>query len=124
MANKKLTKKKALVLTLQKDRQGLIDLLFDDRELIAGSYRESLCRCGRAGCHCEKEGGHLVGRISRWENGKLKNKVVRVADRERIQKLVVNYQAHKKTLNQIKIIDDRQKIILKSVIRLKSITYA
>lgn len=123
MASKKTTKKKEQVLTLQKVRQGLIDLLLRDCELIEGSYRESLMRCGRRGCHCENAGGHLVGRISRWENGKLKNKVVRIADRERIKKLAVNYQTHKKTLGQIKRIDDRQKILLKSVIRLKSITY-
>lgn len=123
MASKMMTKKKEQVLTLQKVRQGLIGLLLGDCELIEGSYRESLMRCGRGGCHCEKEGGHLVSRISRWENGKLKNKVVRVADRERIQKLVTQYRTHKKTLSQIKRIDERQKILLKSVIRLKSITY-
>jgi hypothetical protein len=108
---------------LQKDRQKLFDFLLSDCELIEGSYQESLLRCGRTGCHCEKEGGHLVGRISRWQKGKLKNKVVRVADRERIRKLVADDKAHKKALNQIKKIDDRQKRFLKNVIHLKSMNY-
>lgn len=123
MASKKLNKNREQILDLQKDRQRLFDFLLSHCELIEGSYRESLLRCGRAGCHCEKAGGHLVGRISRWQEGKLKNKVVRVADRERIRKLVADYKAHKKALNQIKKIDDLQKTLLKSVIHLKSINY-
>ena len=124
MASKILTKKKGQILTLQKERQRLFDFLLSDCELIEGSYRESLLRCGRAGCHCEKEGGHLVGRISRWQEGKLKNKVVRIADRERILKLAADCRAHKKALNQIKKIDGRQKTLLKNVIHLKGIHYA
>jgi len=73
---------KEKIVEIEKERKHLIRFLLSDCKLVEGSLRGSLIRCDRQGCHCEKEPIHPVTRISRWIDGKLKNKVVRVADRE------------------------------------------
>lgn len=123
MSTKKINKNREKISEVEKKRKRLIKFLLSDCELVEGSIRDLLIRCGRPGCHCEKEPIHPITRLSRWENGKLKNKVVRVADREWVKKLSDNHKAHKQALSDLEKINKKEKEIIKTVIKLKSIKY-
>ena len=72
MSNMKLTAKQNALLQLQAERKKLIEPFLKDDELTEGSYAEVLQKCGRLGCYCEKKPTHLVTRVSKWLEGKLK----------------------------------------------------
>src|SRR5271169_3296068 len=116
----KINKKKEKVQEAEQKRQRLVDILLSDSMLVEGSLQDVLVRCGRKGCHCEKKPLHPVSRLSRWENGKLKNKIVRVADREFIRKLSVNYKEHKKALSDLAKLNAEEGKLLKAVMKLKN----
>ena len=108
---------------LENARKELLRLIFDDGELIEGSYCEILVKCGRAGCHCEKKPCHLVARLSIREDGKIKNKVVRVADRENVKRLIERFQEHKQALQELERINEMEREILKVLIKQKNKGY-
>lgn len=118
-----INNKKEEIKEIQKQRKHLIKLLFSLCELIEGSLRDSLVRCGRPRCRCEKEPIHPVTRLSRWENGKLKNKIVRVADRQRVRILSDNYKKHKQAMSDLIKLNKQEKEIIKTVVKLKTINY-
>lgn len=123
MSIKLIKKKKEKVSEIEKERKRLIKFLFSDCQLVEGSLRESLIQCGRPGCHCEKEPIHPVTRISRWEKGKLKNKIVRVADREWVKNLSDNYKKNKKALSNLSKLNEKEREIIKTVIKSKTVKY-
>jgi len=108
---------------LEKERKRLIRILLSDCKLVEGSLRDLLVRCGRKGCHCEKGPIHPITRLSHWENGKLKNKIVRIADREVIRKLSNNYKDHKRALGDLAKTNAEELKLLKSVVKSKIIRY-
>ena len=81
MSTKDLRKLKKEIRRLTRGREQLLERFFTKEKLILGSHMETRMRCGTAGCHCHKDGGHPTVRISRWVNGKLKSKIVRIDDR-------------------------------------------
>ena len=87
--------KKALeeLRSLRKKRSDLVRVFYRDEELIAGSYGELYIRCGTPTCHCHKDGGLFATRLSRWVGGKLKSRIVRVADRDRVKKASDHYNS-------------------------------
>ena len=107
----------------ERERKRLMTTLLNDSNLVEGSLRDVMVRCGRKGCHCEKEPVHPVTRLSRWENGKLKNKIVRVDDRELIRKLSHNYREHKNALSKLVKLNDEEMQWLKSVLKSKMVKY-
>ena len=109
--------------TLQEQRQQAWKIFFTPSVLVEGSFRELLIRCGRPNCHCQNQPAHLVSRLSHWEQGKLKNKVVRVADRQRIKSLSDNYKEHRQALSQLLKVNKKEYQLLKNFIRLKLIPY-
>jgi hypothetical protein len=119
-----MIKGKSKIHKLEQERTKLLDLLLSDDRLIEGSYSEILVKCGRAGCHCEKKPIHLVARLGIREEGKVKNKVVRVADRENVQKLTDRYKAHKQALHKLKQINEAERTILKDVMKQKNSGYS
>ncbi len=120
---KKINNQKEEITEIQKQRKRLIKLLFSNCELIEGSLRDSLIRCGRSGCHCRKQPSHPVTRLSRWDKGKLKNKIVRVADRQWVKKLSDNYKQHKQALRDLVKLNEKETEIIKTTIKLKTIKY-
>jgi hypothetical protein len=110
-------------LKFERERKRLMTTLLNDCNLVEGSLRDLLVRCGRKGCHCEKEPVHPVTRLSRWENGKLKNKIVRVDDRELIRKLSHNYREHRNALSKLIKLNDEEMQWLKSVLKSKTVKY-
>lgn len=108
---------------LEKQRTELLQLILDDSYLIEGSYCEILVKCGRRGCHCEENPCHPVARLSMRENGKIKNKVVRVADKENVKHLVARYQEHKNALQELARLYEMEREILKSLIKQKNKGY-
>jgi hypothetical protein len=126
LSTQKLKKLNAMQQSLQnfhEQRQQAWKMFFTPSPLIEGSYRESFIRCGKPTCHCQNQPAHLVSRLSHWEQRKLKNKVVRVADRQRIKSLSDSYKEHKHVLNQLVRLNKKECQILKNVINLKSISY-
>jgi hypothetical protein len=123
MSTKLIKKNKEEIVEIEKERKRLIRFLLSDCKLVEGSLRDSLIRCGRQGCHCKKEPIHPVTRISRWIDGKLKNKVVRVADREWVEILSGNYKKSKKALGDLAKLNEDEREIIKTLIKLKTIKY-
>jgi hypothetical protein len=80
-------------------------------------------RCGKPTCRCHQEGGHYATRLSRWVGGKLKSKIVRIADRERIKKASDRYKSHKSVLRNLKKIHLEELKLLKRIIELKTTIY-
>ena len=120
---KKLNTMQRSLQAFQEQRQHAWKIFFTPSPLIEGSFRESLIRCGKPTCHCQNQPAHLVSRISHWEQGKLKNKVVRVADRQRIKSLSDSYKEHKHLLNQLIKLNKKECQLLKNAINLKAISY-
>ena len=118
-----IIKGKSKISKLEQERAKLLDLLLSDDPLIEGSYSEILVKCGRAGCHCEKKPIHLVARLGMREDGKIKNKVVRVVDREAVQKLTGRYKEHKQALQELERVNEAEREVLKEVIRQKNCGY-
>jgi hypothetical protein len=123
MSNNNLKKYKQEILRLSKKRQKLLEVFLSKQLLIQGSYKETRMRCSSAGCHCHKDGGHPTMRISHWENGKLKSKVVRIDDRKWVAEASANYKAHKQALRDITKVSTREKEVLKLLIEQKSQKY-
>ena len=120
---KKLNKTQQSLHALKEQRHNLWKIFFSPSLLVEGSFGEFLMRCGRANCHCRNQPCHLVTRISRWQEGKLKHKVVRVADRQRIKPLSDNYKEHTRALNQLIKVNKKEYQLLKNVIGIKSFPY-
>jgi len=121
--SRKIIVKEEKIHELEKERKRLIRILLSDCKLVEGSLRDLMVRCGRKGCHCEKEPIHPVTRLSHWENGKLKNKIVRIADRELIRKLSNNYKEHKRVLRDLAKRNAEEIKLLKSLLKSKTIRY-
>ncbi len=123
MSNENLKKFKQEVRRLTRKREQLLARFFSKEKLVLGSYMETRMRCGTTGCHCHKDGGHPTTRISRWVEGKLKSKIVRVDDREWVAEAAVNYKAHKQAMSEISKINAREKELLKMIVEHKSQIY-
>ena len=123
MSNKKLVTKQKALLQLQDERKNLIEPFLENDEFTEGSYMEVLQKCGRPGCHCEKKPTHLVSRISKWTEGKLKHKVVRIEDRDRIRQLVEIYKRHKTAMAKLVKDAKKEKEIMNTIIKLKNRPY-
>lgn len=119
----KMIKKKNKFSKLENVRKELLRLILADDEIIEGSYCELLVKCGKVGCHCEKKPCHLVARLSIREDGKIKNKVVRVTDRENVKRLTERYREHKQALKELQEIHEMEQEILKELIKLKNKGY-
>lgn len=123
MSNENLRKYEKEVFQLSEKRQKLLQIFFSNQLLILGSYTETRMRCSSPGCHCHKDGGHPTMRISYWDNGKLKSKVVRIDDRQWVAEAAANYKAHKQALRDIAELNIREKEVLKMIIELKTQIY-
>jgi hypothetical protein len=120
---KDLQKAREKLRSLQKQRSGLLRIFSRNEELIAGSYGEVHIRCGQPTCRCHKEGGHFATRLSQWVGGKLKTKIVRVADRERVKTASDHYKSHKSALRELRKLHTEELRILKRIIELKTAQY-
>ncbi|MFW9990282.1 MAG: DUF6788 family protein [Candidatus Odinarchaeota archaeon] len=118
-----IEQKKEKILQLIQKQNELITLFFNDDLLIIGSYIETKVKCGKKGCHCENKPIHQITKLSKWENKKLKNKIIRVNDRKWVKKCLVNYKTHKKALSDYEKLFKEIKAIMKDIINLKAIIY-
>ena len=109
--------------SLQKARSELLRMFSRDEELIAGSYSEVFIRCGQPTCRCHQEGGHFATRLSQWVAGKLKTKIVRVADRQRVKKASDYYRSHKSALREMRKLHSQELKLLKRIVELKTTRY-
>jgi hypothetical protein len=108
---------------IQTERNSLLRIFYRDKKLVAGSYAEVLVRCGKRTCHCHKEGGHYATRLSRWVNGKLKTKIVCVADRGWVKRASDQYKTHKNALKKLRALHKIELKILNRIIKMKTIDY-
>lgn len=122
-AKKILEKVREKLRSLQKARSELLRMFSRDEELIAGSYSEVFIRCGQPTCRCHQEGGHFATRLSQWVAGKLKTKIVRVADRQRVKKASDYYRSHKSALREMRKLHSQELKLLKRIVELKTTRY-
>jgi hypothetical protein len=122
-AKNNLKKVQEKLRSLQKDRSGLLRTFYRDEILIAGSFSEVYIRCGKLTCRCHQEGGHFATRLSKWAGGKLKTKIVRIADRERVKMASDHYKSHKSVLRDLKKLHAEELKLLKLIIELKTTIY-
>ena len=109
--------------SLRKERSDLLRIFDRDQQLIAGSYGEVFIRCGQPTCRCHEGGGHYTTRLQQWVDGKLKTKIVRVADRESVKKASDYDESHKFALRYMKNLHAKEHKILKRIVVLKTTTY-
>ncbi|TFG48545.1 MAG: hypothetical protein E4H40_04495 [Candidatus Brocadiia bacterium] len=122
-STQKLKKAQEQLRNRQKERQKLLRIFYRDEILIAGSYGEVFIRCGKATCRCHEEGGHFATRLSMWCCGKLKTKIVRVSDREWVEKASCHYKSHKSVLRNLKKLHAEELKMLKRIVELKTVKY-
>ena len=122
-ANKRLQETRDKLRNLQKNRSELLRIFYRDEALIAGSHGELFIRCGKPTCRCQEEGGHFATRLSQWVGGKLKTKIVRVADRERVKKASDEYKSHKSALRGVKTLHTEELKLLRQIVELKTTKY-
>lgn len=120
---KKLKKAQEQLRNRQEERQKLLRIFYRDEILIAGSYSEVFIRCGKATCRCHEEGGHYATRLSKWVDGKLKSKIVRIVDRERVKIASDHYKSHKSVLRDLKKLHLEEVNLLKRIIETKMTIY-
>jgi hypothetical protein len=123
MSNENLRKFKSEIRRLTKKREQLLENFFTKDKLIPGSYMETRMRCGTPSCHCHKDGGHPTVRISRWVEGKLKSKIVRIDDREWVAEAAASYKACKMAMSKITKINAREREVLKLIVEEKTQIY-
>lgn len=123
MSSKKLTAKQNELIKIQNERKRLIEPFLSSDELIEGSYIEVLQKCGRPECHCSKKPTHLVTRLSKWIDGKLKHKVVQISDRDKIRKLAEIYKHHKTCMAKLTKTEKKERTIMSAIIKLKNSHY-
>jgi len=122
-ANKNLQKAREKLRSLQKYRSELLRIFYRDEILIAGSFSEVFIPCGKSTCRCHEEGGHFATRLSKWVGGKLKTKIVRVADREHVKKASDCYKSHKSVLRELNNLHAEEIKWLKRIVELKTTEY-
>ena len=108
---------------LQTEREQVLSLFLREDSLVAGTYANVLVRCGKPNCYCHEEGGHPATRLSRWVEGKLKTKIVRVADREWVKRASEQYKAHKAALKHLRKLHKKELEMLKEILEVKTIDY-
>ena len=122
-AKKQLHQARDKLRNLQKAQAALLRIFAREEDLIAGSYGELFICCGKPTCRCHAEGGHFATRLSQWVGGKLKTKIVRVADREWVKKGSDHYKSHKSALREVKILHTEELKLLKRIVELKTAKY-
>ena len=122
-AKNNLQKAREKLLSLQNERSGLLRIFIRDEVLIAGTFSDVYIRCGKPTCRCHEEGGHFATRLSKWDGGKLKTKIVRVADRERVKKASDHYKSHKSALRDVRNLHSEELKLLKRIVELKTTKY-
>lgn len=122
-AQKKLQNMVKQLHQLQTERDHVLSLFSRDEILVAGTYAEILVRCGKPTCYCHKQGGHPATRLSRWVEGKLKTKIVRVADREWVKKASEQYKTHKNALKHLRNLHQKELEMLTRILEIKTIDY-
>ncbi len=122
-AKNNLQKTREKLLSLQNERSGLLRIFYRDEVLIAGTFSDVYIRCGKPTCRCHEEGGHFATRLSKWDGGKLKTKIVRVADRERVKKASDHYKSHKSALRDVRNLHSEELKLLKRIVELKTTKY-
>ncbi len=122
-AKNNLQKAREKLRSLQKVRSELLRIFYRDEVLIAGSFSEVYIRCGKPTCRCHEEGGHFATWLSKWGGGKLKTKIVRVADRERVKKASGHYKSHKSALRDVRNLHSEELKLLKRIVELKTTKY-
>lgn len=120
---KNLQKAQDNLRTIRKEQSDLLRIFYRNEELVAGSYSEVFIRCGQPTCRCHQEGGHFATRLSQWVAGKLKSKIVRVADRERVKIASDHYKAHKSTLRDLRNLHSEELKLLKRIVELRTRKY-
>lgn len=108
---------------LQTERDDVLSLFSRDETLVAGTYAEILVRCGKPTCYCHEQGGHPATRLSRWVEGKLKTKIVRVADREWVKQASEQYKKHKNALKHLRNLHKKELDMLTHILEIKTIDY-
>jgi len=109
--------------SLRKERSDFLRIFDYDQQLIAESYGEVFICCGQPTCRCHEGGGHYTTRLQQWVDGKLKTKIVRVADRESVKKASDYDESHKFALRDMKNLHAKERKILKRIVTLKTTTY-
>ncbi len=122
-SQKKLQKMIKKLHQIQAERDQVLRLFSRDEKLVAGTYAEILVRCGKPNCFCHEQGGHPATRLSRWVEGKLKTKIVRVADREWVKKASEQYKTHRNALKQLRNLHKKELDMLTRILEIKTIDY-
>jgi uncharacterized protein DUF6788 len=79
----------------EKERQELLSRLFENEEMVRGSFCQIFVKCGRAACKCSTGIGHPHKRMSLRENGKNFSRAVPREDHDWIEEKTMNYRNYR-----------------------------
>jgi hypothetical protein len=117
-----LSLSKKLVVFEQQRRDAL--KFFDQQDsLIIGSITQTKGRCGKPNCECAQKPSHPITLLMTTANGKKRSQLVRKQDIEGIMALWQRYKKLVAALKYLKNLQQKEIILLKQIIRERSINY-
>ena len=96
----------------EKKRQELLSQLFENEEMVRGSFCQIFVRCGRAACKCSTGIGHPHRRMSLRENGKNYSRAVPREDHEWIEEKTLNYRNYRLKRRQLMKLENEIKKLI------------
>lgn len=108
---------------LQARRRTLLRQMARSEPLIMGNVYDVLRRCGNPSCHCAVQPGH---RQTLWiftEQGRRRCKFVRRQDAERVKQAWRRHRDCRKTLREIRALNQRELALLRVQIRKRRVYY-
>lgn len=99
---------------LEQARSSLLRDLLELENMIPGSYKSFLHKCGKLNCWCnqQEEGGHPFRRITWTEEGTSKTKTIPKEDVHWIKEVTNRYRAFRRLRRKLKNIEVHFKLAL------------
>ncbi len=120
MSIKSLTKQ---LLIFEQQRQDALKSFTQQDSLIIGSITQTKGRCGKPNCECAQKPSHPITLLMTTANGKKRSQLVRKQDIEGVMKLWQRYKNLMTALKFLKNLQQKEFILLKQIIRERSVNY-
>ena len=108
---------------LASQRACAIDTLTQPNSLTIGSVHDTRRRCGKPGCYCAKEPGHLQTVLMSVSESRRRCQLVRQDDVKTVRRSVARYKDFRAGLRTIKALDLKALTLLKQLMRLRDTPY-
>ena len=109
---------------LEARRRTLVRRLLGTAEMAVGTVSWVDRKCGRAGCHCARGGGHRQMQFLFADpEGVRRCQLVRNADQARLEKANERYRAFRDDLRELEAVQKREHEVLMALIQTRGLRY-